>query len=104
MVSSTEETIEVLTAWQVRKSPVHVEVADAGIRISFDGFVGGVNIGALELRNTGCHLVLMLMDSTFEYESEATLSSGERDYMTAVLKVLNPRSPTRSVVIYELAA
>jgi len=61
MVSSTEETIEVLTAWQVRKSPVHVEVADAGIKMSFDGFVSGVNIGALELRNMGCHLVLMLM-------------------------------------------
>lgn len=104
MVSSTEEIIEVLRAWQERKSPVHVEVADAGIKMSFDGFVSGVNIGALELRNMGCHLVLMLMACTFEYESEATLSPGERDYMTAVLKVLDPRSPTRSVMIYELAA
>jgi hypothetical protein len=103
MVTSVEETIELLGKWQGGRTPLHVEVSDAGLRTSFDGTISCINPGALELRSPGCHLVLILVGCSFEYESEATLSAGEKDYMTSLLKVVNPRSPGRSVAIFELA-
>lgn len=103
MVSSVEETVELLGKWQASKASVHVEVADSGFRASFDGVVSGINLGALELRSLGCQMVLFLGGCSFEYESEAALSPGEKDYMSSALKIASPDSSTRSVVIYELA-
>ena len=103
MTSPINETLELLAKWRSIKAPIHVEVADLGFRASFDGVVTGINAGSLELRSPGCQMVLFLGGCSFEYESEIALSAGEKDYMTSVLKVVNPPSSTRSVVIYELA-